>query len=168
MLKMKLLQNEQARTRTTACQSKYFIFDTFELGARNIPHLVKWIILSMEVFAWSTWHMTNGQVLKLRWSMKLYSLPCILEEDTFRFRTIKLEFSKAKEILEMHMKHVHEFLAFKHRVADLLALADKGCQATCIGPWELSKLGLSKCDLMDVDIRLSGANGSSINKMDLL
>ena len=34
-------------------------------------------------------------------------LPCLLEEGKCRFRTIKLEFSKAKEILEMHMKHVH-------------------------------------------------------------
>ena len=39
--------------------------------------------------------------------MKLFMLPCLLEEDCCRFRTIKLEFSKAKEILQMHMKHVH-------------------------------------------------------------
>ena len=52
--------------------------------------------------------------------------------------------------------------AFKHRVADLLALADTGCQATCIGPLQLSKLGLSKDDLMDVEMRLSGANSSSL------
>ena len=42
--------------------------------------------------------------------MKLYMLPCLLEEDRCTFRTIKLEFFKAKEILEMHMKHVHERL----------------------------------------------------------
>ena len=53
--------------------------------------------------------------------------------------------------------------AFKHRVADMLALADTGCQATCIGPLQLSKLGLSRCDLMEVEMRLSGANGSGLN-----
>ena len=39
--------------------------------------------------------------------MKLFMLPCLLEEDCCRFKTIKLELSQAKEILEMHMKHVH-------------------------------------------------------------
>ena len=39
--------------------------------------------------------------------MMLYSLPCLLEEDTCRFQTIQLEFLKAKDILEMHMLHVH-------------------------------------------------------------
>ena len=34
-------------------------------------------------------------------------LPCLLGDDSCRFRTIQLEFSKAKEILEMHMKLVH-------------------------------------------------------------
>ena len=53
--------------------------------------------------------------------------------------------------------------AFKHRVADILALADTGCQAVCIGPTDLSKLGLSKCDLMEVEMRLSAANGSGLN-----
>ena len=47
--------------------------------------------------------------------------------------------------------------AFKHRVADFVALADTGCQAVCIGPEHLSKLGLSKCDLMEVEMRLSSA-----------
>ena len=53
--------------------------------------------------------------------------------------------------------------AFKHRVADFVALADTGCQAVCIGPEHLSKLGLSKCDLMEVEMRLSAANGSGLN-----
>ena len=39
--------------------------------------------------------------------MKLYSLMCILEEDKCKFQTQQLEFSKAKEILEMHMMLVH-------------------------------------------------------------
>ena len=53
--------------------------------------------------------------------------------------------------------------AFKHRVADFVALADTGCQAVCIGPTHLSKLGLSKCDLMEVVMSLSAANGSGLN-----
>ena len=63
---------------------------------------------------------------------------------------------------------IHPPSAFKHRVADLLALADTGCQAVCIGPLQLSKLGLSKCDLMEVKMRLSGANGSGINILGAL
>ena len=42
--------------------------------------------------------------LTMRNRMKL---PCLLGDDSCRFRTIQLEFSKAKEILEMHMKLVH-------------------------------------------------------------
>ena len=49
--------------------------------------------------------------------------------------------------------------AYKHRVADILALADTGCQAVCIGPQQLSKLGLTKSDLMEVEMTLSAANG---------
>ena len=52
--------------------------------------------------------------------------------------------------------------AFKHRSAEMMALADTGCQAVCIGPAQLPGLGLSVKDLMEVDLRLSGANGSSI------
>ena len=51
---------------------------------------------------------------------------------------------------------------YKHRVADLVALADTGCQATCLGPEELFKLGLSRSDLMDVQMGLSAANGSGL------
>ena len=41
-------------------------------------------------------------------------------------------------------------------------LADTGCQACCIGPDELRKLGLSKKGLLPVDMKLNGANGSKI------
>ena len=51
---------------------------------------------------------------------------------------------------------------YKHRVADLVALADTGCQAVCMGPEELPKLGLSRSDLMDVQMGLSAANGSGL------
>ena len=52
--------------------------------------------------------------------------------------------------------------ALKHRSADMTALADTGCQAVCMGPAQLTRTGLSINDLMEVDLRLSGANGSSI------
>ena len=52
--------------------------------------------------------------------------------------------------------------ALKHRSADMPALADTGCQAVCMGPEQLHSVGLSVGDLMPVDLRLSGANGSSI------
>ena len=52
--------------------------------------------------------------------------------------------------------------ALKHRSADMTALADTGCQAVCMGPGQLTRTGLSVKDLMEVDLRLSGANGSSI------
>ena len=52
--------------------------------------------------------------------------------------------------------------ALKHRTADMSALADTGCQAVCMGPGQLTRTGLSVKDLMEVDLRLSGANGSSI------
>ena len=58
--------------------------------------------------------------------------------------------------------------AFKHRNADLVALADTGCQAVCMGPQQLSQLGLSKCDLMGVQMRLSAANGSGLNILGAL
>ena len=51
---------------------------------------------------------------------------------------------------------------YKHRVADLVALADTGCQAVCVGPQDLSKLGLSRSDLIDVQMGLSAANGSGL------
>ena len=52
--------------------------------------------------------------------------------------------------------------AYKHREADLVALADSGCQATVMGPLQLSQLGLSSKDLIEVQLTLSGANRSSI------
>ena len=52
--------------------------------------------------------------------------------------------------------------ALKHRTADMTALADTGCQAVCMGPGQLTGIGLSVKDLMEVDLRLSGANGTSI------
>ena len=58
----------------------------------------------MEVIAWS----------ESKAKMKLYSLPCLLEEDKCSFSTIKLEFPKAKEILELHMKYVHERLELRN------------------------------------------------------
>ena len=51
--------------------------------------------------------------------------------------------------------------ALKHRSADMTALADTGCQAVCMGPEQLTRTGLSVKDLMEVDLRLSGANRSS-------
>ena len=41
-------------------------------------------------------------------------------------------------------------------------LADTGCQACCMGTDELRKLGLSEKDLLPVDMKLNGANGSQI------
>ena len=39
--------------------------------------------------------------------MTNFQLPCLLGDDSCQFVTIQLEFSQAKEILEMHMKLVH-------------------------------------------------------------
>ena len=47
-------------------------------------------------------------LVDLKAEMKLYQLKCLLEEDICRFQTQTLEFYQAKEILEMHMKLVHE------------------------------------------------------------
>ena len=58
--------------------------------------------------------------------------------------------------------------AFKHRTAELRSLADTGCQAVCIGPAQLSSLGLSRQDLMATEQRLAGANGSSIEILGAL
>ena len=45
--------------------------------------------------------------------MKLYNLPCLLEEDKCKFQTVPLEFAQSKEILEMHMVLVHGRPEFK-------------------------------------------------------
>ena len=52
--------------------------------------------------------------------------------------------------------------AYRHRTTDLSVLADTGCQACCMGTEELRKLGLSEKDLLPVDMKLNGANGSKI------
>ena len=52
--------------------------------------------------------------------------------------------------------------AYKHRTADMTSLADTGCQALVMGPQQLTQLGLTKCDLMECEQRLTGANGGSI------
>ena len=52
--------------------------------------------------------------------------------------------------------------AYRHRMSEMSVLADTGCQACCMGPDELRKLGLSKKDLLPVDMKLNGANGSKI------
>ena len=53
--------------------------------------------------------------------------------------------------------------AFKHREADILALADTGAQVVTMGPNQLSRLGLTKNDLIPVEMNLKGANGSGLN-----
>ena len=51
---------------------------------------------------------------------------------------------------------------YRHRSTEMSALADTGCQACCMGREELRKLGLSEKDLLPVEMKLNGANGSSI------
>ena len=43
-----------------------------------------------------------------------------------------------------------------------MTLADTGCQAVCMGLEQLSKLDLSRSDLMEVDMNLQAANGSGL------
>ena len=52
--------------------------------------------------------------------------------------------------------------AYKHREVDVLGLADTGAQVTTIGQNQLSRLGLSKKDLLEADMTLRGAGGASI------
>ena len=52
--------------------------------------------------------------------------------------------------------------AYRHRSTDIPVLADTGCQACCMGPKELSKLGLLVNDLIPVEMKLGGANGSQL------
>ena len=52
--------------------------------------------------------------------------------------------------------------AYKHRTAVMDALADSGCQACCMGLEQLPRLGLSTNDLLECDMKLSGANNSTI------
>ena len=49
-----------------------------------------------------------------------------------------------------------------------MALADTGYQAVCIGLQQLLQLGLSKGDLMEVQMKLLAANRSGINILGAL
>ena len=51
---------------------------------------------------------------------------------------------------------------YRHRSAEMPVLADSGCQASCMGPRELNKLGLTEKDLLEVEMKLNGANGSQL------
>ena len=42
---------------------------------------------------------------------------------------------------------------YKHRSIEIPVLADSGCQACCMGPRELAKLGLSEDDLIPVEMK---------------
>ena len=52
--------------------------------------------------------------------------------------------------------------SYRHRSAEMPVLADSGCQASCMGPRELNKLGLTEKDLLEVEMKLNGANGSQL------
>ena len=58
--------------------------------------------------------------------------------------------------------------AYKHRVAEISALADTGCQAVVMDPNQLPRLGLSQNDLMDVEMRLTAANGGGMKILGAL
>ena len=51
---------------------------------------------------------------------------------------------------------------YRHRSTEMPVLADSGCQASCMGPRELNKLGLTEKDLLEVEMKLNGANGSQL------
>ena len=73
----------------------------------QIEHFYKcifYILLSLHTLLCS---IEVNCLVNLKLKMKLYNLPCLMEEDICRFQTIQLEFPKAKEILEMHMILVH-------------------------------------------------------------
>jgi len=53
--------------------------------------------------------------------------------------------------------------AFRHREAEIFGLADTGAQVVTMGPNQLSRLGLTKDDLIQVEMNLRGANGSKLN-----
>ena len=52
--------------------------------------------------------------------------------------------------------------AYRHRSTEMPVLADSGCQACCMGPRELAKLGLLVNDLIQVEMKLGGTNGSQL------
>ena len=54
---------------------------------------------------------------------------------------------------------------YRHRSTEIPVLADSGCQACCMGPRELNKLGLNEKDLLEVEMKLNGANGSQLRIM---
>ena len=58
--------------------------------------------------------------------------------------------------------------AYRHREADILALADTGCAAVCMGPEQLPKLGLSRSDLMAAQMELRAANETGIKILGAL
>ena len=99
----------------------------------------------MEVIAWS----------RSKAMMKLYSLPCLLEEDTCRFRTIKLEFSKAKEILELHMKYVHELGACVSPKSPWIVQTPMVQSGTCICPPPEDRVNCKASSLLKIQTKQS-------------
>ena len=55
--------------------------------------------------------------------------------------------------------------ATRRRSADLRALPDTGCMATCIGAGQLSLLGIRRQDLLVPEMNLSAANSKGINSV---
>ena len=53
--------------------------------------------------------------------------------------------------------------ATRRRDTDLLCLADTGCQACCMGPTQLYKLGMTERDLLVPELHLKAANTSGID-----
>ena len=50
----------------------------------------------------------------------------------------------------------------RRREADMLALADTGCQACCMGPNQMHALGMSEVDLIEPLLNLKAANSTGI------
>ena len=53
--------------------------------------------------------------------------------------------------------------ATKRRNADIVCMADTGCQACCMGPSQLYKLGLTEADLLEPALNLKAANSTGID-----
>ena len=53
--------------------------------------------------------------LHLREKMRLYSLQCLLEEDTCGYQTLQLEFHQARKLMEMHMMLDHGRLKLRDK-----------------------------------------------------
>ena len=58
--------------------------------------------------------------------------------------------------------------ATRRRSADITALPDTGCQATCMGLKQLNLLGLSKNDLFTPELNLKTANATGINVLGVV